>query len=107
MALVMITTTDVTGRFRGFLCSTMLEVAPGVYVAPRMSPAVRARVWETLSDWHRQAPQGKLVMVWRDLECTGGVGVAHLGTPGRELVECDGTYLTRRPRHLTPRSLTR
>jgi CRISPR-associated protein Cas2 len=96
MALVMITTTDVAGRFRGFLCSTMLEVAPGVFVAPRMSPAVRERVWGVLSDWHRTEPRGSLVMVWRDLNQTGGIGVAQLGTAPRELVEQDGMYLTRR-----------
>ena len=35
-------------------------------------------------------------MVWRDLNQVGGVGLAHLGTPSRELVEMDGMWLTRR-----------
>jgi CRISPR-associated protein Cas2 len=92
----MITTTDVAGRFRGFLCSTMLEVAPGVFVAPRMSPAVRDRIWDTLSNWYHTEPRGSLVMVWRDLNQTGGIGVSQLGSTPRTLVEADGMYLTRR-----------
>ncbi len=96
MALVMIVTRDVADRFRGFIASVMLEVAPSVFVSPRMSPGVRGRVWDVLSDWHRQEPRGSLVMVWRDLNTTGGVGLAQLGTPPRELVELDGMWLTRR-----------
>ena len=45
MALVVIVTRDVAYRYRGFLASVMLEVAPAVYISPRMSPAVRGRVW--------------------------------------------------------------
>lgn len=96
MALVMIVTRDVADRFRGFIASVMLEVAPSVFVAPRMSPAIRGRVWAVLTDWHHQEPRGSLVMVWRDLNATGGVGLAQLGTPPRELVEVDGMWLTRR-----------
>jgi CRISPR-associated protein Cas2 len=96
MALVMIVTRDVTDRFRGFLASVMLEVAPNVFVSPRMTPRVRDRIWSVISDWFCQEPRGSLVMVWRDLNATGGVGLAHLGTPPRELVELDGMWLTRR-----------
>lgn len=96
MALVMIVTRDVADRFHGFLASVMLEVAPNVFVSPRMNTGVRERTWSVVSDWHGQEPQGSLVMVWRDLNVTGGVGVAHLGTPPRELVEMDGMWLTRR-----------
>ena len=35
-------------RFDGFLCSCMQEVAPGVYVAPRLKKAVRERVWNVM-----------------------------------------------------------
>ena len=74
----------------------MLEVAINVFVAPRMSFAVRERVWGVVTDWHGQDPQGSLVMVWRDLNEVGGIGVSHLGTPPRELVEIDGMWITRR-----------
>lgn len=96
MALVMIVTRDVADRFHGFLTSVMLEVSPSVFVSPRMSPGVRERVWGVMGDWHRQEPRGSLVMVWRDLDATGGVGVANLGAPARELIEADGMWLVRR-----------
>lgn len=96
MALVMIVIRDVPNRFHGFLASVMLEVAPNVFVAPRMSPGIRERVWRVMRDWHRFETEGSLVMVWRDLNATGGVGVSHLGEPPRELVESDGMWLVRR-----------
>lgn len=96
MALAMIVTRDVADRFHGFLASVMLEVSPNVFVSPRMSPSVRERVWGVMCDWHGQEPRGSLVLVWRDLNATGGVGVANLGTPVRELVEADGMWLVRR-----------
>jgi CRISPR-associated protein Cas2 len=96
MALVVIVTRDVADRYRGFLASAMLEVAPAVYISPRMNAGVRTRIWEVLSEWHRSEPRGSIVMVWRDAKETGGVGLAHLGTPPRELVEIDGLWITRR-----------
>lgn len=96
MALVMIVIRDVPTRFHGFLSSVMLEVAPNIFVAPRMSPGVRERVWKVVTDWHFHEKQGSLVMVWRDLTAIGGIGVAHLGDPPRELVEADGMWLVRR-----------
>lgn len=96
MALVTIVLRDVPDRFHGFLASVMLEVAPNVFVGPRMNPGVRRRVWEVMTHWHAQTRQGSLVMIWRDLEAVGGVGIAHLGDPPRELVEADGMWLVRR-----------
>jgi CRISPR-associated protein Cas2 len=91
-----IVTRDVADRFRGFLASVMLEVAPTVYISPRMNAGVRTRTWKILSDWHNAEPDGSVVMVWRDLSQTGGVGIAALGSPPRELVEIDGMWLTKR-----------
>lgn len=96
MSLVVIVTRDVADRFRGFLASTMLEVAPAVYLSPRMNAGVRSRIWDVLSDWHGAEPRGSIVMVWRDVNETGGVGIANLGSPPRELVEMDGLWLTKR-----------
>ncbi len=96
MALVMIVTRDVADRFHGFLASVMLEVAPNVFVAPRMNKGARERTWGIVSEWHGFEPGGSLVMVWRDLNAVGGVGLTHLGTPPRELIEMDGMWLTRR-----------
>jgi CRISPR-associated protein Cas2 len=95
MPLVTIVTRDVADRFRGFLASVMLEVAPCTYISPRMSRGVRERVWKVMSEWHAAEPRGSIVMIWRDREATGGVGLAHLGTPAKLLVECDGLWITR------------
>ena len=96
MALVMIVVRDVADRFHGFLASVMLEVAPNNIVAPRMNKGVRERTWKIVTGWYSHEPRGSLVVVWRDLNETGGIGIAHLGTPSRELVEIDGMWITRR-----------
>lgn len=97
MPLVMIVTRDVADRYRGYLGSLMLEVAPAVYISPRMNPGVRARTWAVLTGWHSAEPRGSLVMVWKDVNEPGGIGIATLGTPLRELVEVDGLWLVRKP----------
>lgn len=95
MALVTIVTRDVADRFRGFLSSVMLEVAPCTYVSPQMSKGVRDRVWSVMKEWHTYEPCGSIVMIWRDREATGGVGLAHLGTPAKTLLELDGMWISR------------
>jgi CRISPR-associated protein Cas2 len=102
MALVTIVVRDVAERFHGFLASVMLEAAPNVFVSPRMSAGIRQRTWAVLRDWHEAEPRGSVVMVWRDLAATGGVGLAHLGQPPREIVELDGMWITRRARTINP-----
>lgn len=96
MALVVIVTRDVPYRFRGFLASVMLEVAPAVYISPRMNPGVRTRTWNVLSGWHAEEPQGSVVMIWRDANEIGGVGINNLGEPPRELMEVDGLWLVKK-----------
>jgi CRISPR-associated protein Cas2 len=95
MALVTIVTRDVADRFRGFLSSVMLEVAPCTYVSPRMNKGVRERIWKVMSAWHGSDPRGSIVMIWRDPEATGGIGLDHLGTPSKTLVEVDGMWIAR------------
>ena len=95
MPLAVVVTRDVADRFRGFLSSVMLEVAPTVYISPRMSKGVRERTWQVLADWHDSEPRGSVVMIWRDNNETGGVGLVNLGSPPRELVEADGMWLAR------------
>lgn len=100
MPLVVVVTRDVADRFRGFLASIMLEVTPTVYISPRMSKAVRERTWKVLADWHEEEPRGSVVMVWRDNNETGGVGLAHLGEQPKELVEMDGMWVARARRQV-------
>lgn len=97
MALVVIITRDVVDRYRGFLASVMLEIAPAVYISPRMNAGVRSRIWKVMTEWHNSEPKGSIVLVWRDANETGGVGISTLGTPLKELVDIDGLWITRRP----------
>lgn len=96
MALAIVVTRDVPDRYRGFLASAMLEVAPSVYISPRMNPGVRLRVWETLSDWYAAEPRGSVILVWRDLNEVGGIGINTLGETPRKLVEVDGLWLVKK-----------
>jgi CRISPR-associated protein Cas2 len=95
MALVTIVTRDVADRFRGFLASVMLEVAPCTYVSPNMSKGVRERAWHVMEEWYAAEARGSIVMIWSEKEVTGGVGLAYLGTPAKQLVEIDGTWIVR------------
>jgi CRISPR-associated protein Cas2 len=94
--MTMVVTRDVEARYRGFLTSVMLEVAPGVYVAPDLSAGVRQRVWAVLSDWYETLGRGAIVMVWRDPAATGSLGMEMLGTPPKEIVDADGILLVKR-----------
>lgn len=96
MPLCIIVTRDVEMRYRGFIGSVMLEIAPGVYVGPRLSKAVRDRVWDVLSGWHTTLGSGSVVMTWRETTAPGGVRVVTLGEPSKELVEHEGSLLVRR-----------
>jgi CRISPR-associated protein Cas2 len=73
----------------------MLEVAPCTYVSPRMNKGVRERLWKVMTEWQTAEARGSIVMIWRDAEATGGVGLAHLGTPTKTLVEMDGIWIAR------------
>jgi CRISPR-associated protein Cas2 len=94
--MTVIVTTNVAARFRGFLASCMLELAPGVYTAPRMSKSVRERVWSVVSQWHEEMRGGSVVMTWRDAGSPGGQAVASLGVPPKRLHDADGLFLALR-----------
>ncbi len=90
MAMTVVVTRDVADRYRGFLASLMPEVAPGVYVSPNLSPAVRNRMWAVLSQWWQARAGGSILLVWREAEAPGGLGLASLGVPVRRLADLDG-----------------
>ena len=96
MALTIIITRDVEMRYRGFLTSVMLEIAPGVYVSPDMSASVRDRVWAVMSDWWTALGRGSLTMVWRDTKATGNLRIESLGEPAKSIVDADGILLVKR-----------
>jgi len=96
MPMTVVVTRDVADRFRGFLASCMLELAPGVYTAPRMTKPVRDRVWRVMEEWYGALGGGAVVMTWRDPGSPGGQAIRTLGTPPKVLVEHDGTILVKR-----------
>lgn len=97
MPMTVIVTRNVSPRIRGFLASSMLELAPGVYSGARMSPAVRQRIWTVLEDWfpEEKDEDAGIVMLWHEPSKPGGKDVRFLGTPPLDLVELDGVVLTR------------
>lgn len=96
MPLTIVVTRDVEARYRGFLTSVMLEIAPGVYVAPDMSAGVRDRVWRVVSGWWEALGRGSVTLVWRDTRTPGNLRIETLGTPPKEIVDADGVLLVKR-----------
>jgi CRISPR-associated protein Cas2 len=96
MSMTVVVTRNVSARVRGFLASVMLEVAPGVYSAPRISPAVRTRIWDVLVDWFPNERDASVVMLWQERELPGGQAVRTLGSPPIQFVDMDGLMLARR-----------
>lgn len=97
MPMTMVVTRNVSDRTRGFLASSMLELAAGVYSAPRLSAAVRERIWAVLRDWWPHEKDASIIMVWAEKGIPGGQAVNTLGTPPIDLVEIDGIVLAKRP----------
>lgn len=96
--MTVIVTRNVPDRFRGFLTSCMLEVAPGVYTNPRMSEGVRERVWSVCEEWSDLLPpDGGLLLTWRDVRMPSGQGLLTIGFPKAEIVHMQGVWLSRRP----------
>jgi len=100
--MTVVVTRNVPDRFRGFLASCMVEIAPGVYTNPGLSEAVRNRLWSVCCDWAGILPSdGGVLMTWNAAGMPGGQGVVTLGWPRKELYEVDGIWLVRE----APRSL--
>jgi len=96
MSMTVVVARNVSPRVRGFLASAMLELAPGVYSAPRISPAVRERVWTVLSDWFHNERDASIIMIWQERDIPGGQAVRTLGSPPIDFVNVDGLILARR-----------
>jgi len=95
MSMTVVVTRNVSARVRGFLASAMLELAPGVYSAPRISPPVRERIWAVLADWFPSEMDASVIMLWSDKEMPVGQVARTLGSPPVDLVEADGMILAR------------
>ena len=96
MPMTVVATRRVEARYRGFLASIMLEVAPGVYVAPDMSSGVRQRLWSVLSEWWAALGNGSIVLLFRDQHFVGHVRIQTLGEPIKEIVDADGVLLIKK-----------
>ncbi len=96
MSMTVVVTRNVSARVRGLLASVMLEVAPGVYSAPRISPAVRSRLWSVLEDWFPNEREASIVLLWQERDVPGGQAMRTLGSPPVELIDVDGLLLSRR-----------
>ena len=98
MTMTVVVTRNAAPRFRGFLASVMLEIAPGVYTAPRMTKAVRERVWAVLAEWfdagatvgQHAEDAASIVMTWFDKDAPGCQQVETLGLPPKKIVDADG-----------------
>jgi CRISPR-associated protein Cas2 len=91
--MTVVVTRNVPDRYRGFLASCMLELAPGVYTSPHMTAAVRDRVWTVCCEWAGVLPEdGGVLMTWTDKARPSGQALRMLGWPKKELVEHDGLW---------------
>ena len=96
MPMTVVITRDVEDRYRGFLGSLMLELAPGVYAQPRMSAGVRARVLDVLADWFGRLGRGSIVICWAESAGHGGLDLRTFGEPPKGIVQHDAMLLVRR-----------
>ena len=93
--MTVVVTVNVEARYRGFLASVMLEIAPGVYTSPRMTSGIRDRIWDVLSRWYYDSSRGALVMTWSDSTADGEQQIRLLGEAPKTIVDADGVYLVR------------
>lgn len=93
--MTVVVTVNVESRYRGFLASVMLEIAPGVYTSPRMTTGIRDRIWDVLSRWYYNSGRGAIVMTWSDSTAVGGQQLRLLGEAPKAIVDADGVYLVK------------
>ena len=93
--MTVVVTVNVEGRYRGFLASAMLEIAPGVYTSPNMTSGIRERIWDVLKHWYYDLGQGAIVMTWRDPSGVGDQQIRSLGEAPKEIVDADGVFLVK------------
>jgi len=94
MPMTLAVTRNPSERIIGFLASCMCEVAPGIFTGPRMSKAVRERVWAVLSDWYSYEREDcSIVLTWPDDSETCGQAFLVLGCPRSQLQEVCGVVV--------------
>ncbi len=96
MPMTVVVTRNTSSRMRGFLASSMLELAPGIYSAPKMSPAVRERVWSVVTEWFTAEQEASVIMLWADPAQPGGQSIKTMGFPPINIIDLDGLLVTHR-----------
>lgn len=95
--MTLVVTRNVPERFRGFLASCMLELAPGVYASPAMTRGVRERVWSVLCEWSGSLGDDSGVLItWPEKGQPGNQALLTLGWARKSLIEVDGIWLDQR-----------
>ena len=94
--MTIVITRNVAPRIRGFLASVMLEIAPGVYISPRINQGVRDRILGVLDDYWVEQPDQGIVVCWESKLMPGGVDLKVWGSPVHAIDEIDGLFLCRR-----------
>lgn len=92
MPMTVIVTNNAPERVRGFLSSVACEIAPGVYTSPRMTVAVRDRVWAILAGWFPHLASHSVLMTWPASDQPGGQAIRVLGLPRTEIVDHHGIF---------------
>lgn len=100
--MTLVVTRDVSARFRGFLASCMLELAPGVYAGPRLTARTRERIWDLLTDWWQHDPGTCIIMTWPDRTKVGGQAIRTLGVPPISFEDVQDIVLARSERPSRP-----
>ena len=86
---------------------TMLELAPGVYSAPRLSTAVQERIWKVLTDWFMAEQDASIVLILgRPPTNPAAQSVRVLGLPPVEFIDLDGLLITHKASRPSGCSLT-
>jgi len=94
--MTIVVTRNAPYRYRGFFASCMLEIAPGVYVSPRMTNGVRERIWDVCVEWSEALPpDGGVLLTWRDKSQPSGQAIKVLGWARTDIVEHDGLWMVR------------
>ena len=93
--MTVVVTVNVEARYRGFLASAMLEIAPGVYTSPQMTSGIRQRIWDVMTRWYHELGNGSIVMTWRDPSAVGEQRILTLGEAPKGIVDADGVFLVK------------
>ena len=93
--MTIVVTVNVEGRYRGFLASAMLEIAPGVYTARDDDKRHTRPNLGCAEPVALRSGQGSIVMTWRDPSAVGEQRIRTLGEAPKSIVDADGVYLVK------------